>query len=344
VSAPGPKTIPFKPRVHQNNEASEEELFNELLQKYESAICTAHQLEGLDIPARKFLIGRWMREGDLGFVFGERGSGKTWLVDALATHLSAGRDLFDWTVLEAADVLLVDGEMPLDAARDRLKGMSPNNSRLHVLHHERLFDQCGLAMNLTREPMQKIVTSICESKTIKLLVLDNLSCLFSGIKENDADEWEKVLNWLLDLRRRRIAVLIVHHAGTSGRMRGTTRREDAAFWVIRVDEVKDRDIDENGAKFETIFTKQRNSDQREWTRQWTFKTEENGQITIGCDEISFDEKVLQLIQDGISSATDIAEELGVVKSTACKAAGRLQKKKLIENHKGRYRPIGAMLE
>jgi hypothetical protein len=199
-------------------------------------------------------------------------------------------------------------------------------------------------MNLTREPMQKIVTFICESNAIKLLVLDTLSCLFSGIKENDADEWEKVLNWLLDLRRRRIAVLIVHHAGTSGRMRGTTRREDAAFWVIRVDEVKDRETDDTGARFETIFTKQRNSATREWTRLWTFKTEENGKITIGCDEISFDEKVLQLIQDGIAGATDIAQELGVAKSTTFKAARRLQKKKLIENHKGRYRPIGAMVE
>src|SRR4029077_11680906 len=157
---------------------------------------------------------------------------------------------------------------------------------------------------------QRVVTEICVRKSIKLLVLDNLSCLFSGIKENDADEWEKVLNWLLDLRRRRIAVLIVHHAGTSGRMRGTTRREDAAFWVIRVDEIKDREQDEQGARFETTFVKQRNSDSREFSREWTFKTEADDEISIGCEEISFDGKVLQVIQDGLTSATEIAEELG----------------------------------
>jgi hypothetical protein len=322
----------------------EEALFEELLSKYESAICTAQQLEGLDIPTRKFLIGHWMREGDLGFVFGDRGSGKTWFVDALATHLSAGLDLFDWAVPEATDVLLIDGEMPLDAARDRIKGMSPNNSRLHVLHHERLFDQCGLAMNLTREQSQKILTSVCEKKQVKLLILDNLSCLFSGMKENDADEWELVLNWLLDLRRRRIAVLIVHHSSRTGTMRGTSRREDSAFWVIKVDEVKDPGNEDKGARFETIFTKQRNSATREWTREWTFKTEEDGQILIGCGEISFDEKVLQLIQAGISSASDIAEELGVAKSTVCKAATRLQQKKLIEKQNRGYRPLGVMGE
>jgi hypothetical protein len=56
-------------------------LFQELLAKSESAICTSDQLEGFAIPPRKQLVGKWMREGDLGFLFGERGSGKTWLVE-----------------------------------------------------------------------------------------------------------------------------------------------------------------------------------------------------------------------------------------------------------------------
>jgi hypothetical protein len=102
-----------------DDEDSEQQIFEELLTKYSTAICTSEQLESLDIPARKFLMGQWMREGDLGFVFGERGSGKTWLVDAIATHLSTGKALDDWAAPEARDVLLIDGEMPLDSARDR---------------------------------------------------------------------------------------------------------------------------------------------------------------------------------------------------------------------------------
>ena len=71
------------------------------------------------------------------------------------------------------------------------------------------------------------------------MFLDNLSCLFSGIKENDADAWELVLPWLLEMRRNRIAVIIVAHAGRNGYMRGTSRREDAAFWIIQLTEAKD---------------------------------------------------------------------------------------------------------
>lgn len=335
--------VPDPATLNGDRAPSDDELFDELLKKYSSAICTSEQLESIDLPSRNKLVGSWLYEGDLGFVYGERGSGKTWFVDALAAHLSTGHELHGWEVPEKSNVLLVDGEMPVDAARDRLKGMRKANPNLHILHHEMLFNACGLAMNLTGERTQRVVTAICIEKHIKLLVLDNLSCLFSGIKENDADEWEKVLNWLLDLRRRHVAVLIVHHAGVSGnRMRGTTRREDAAFWVIRVDEVKDRQEHEKGACFQTVFTKQRNSDSREWTREWTFKTEPDGQILIGCEEVSFDDKVLKLIQDGLSSASDIAVELGVNKSTASRAAHRLVQANLVEINGKAYRPRGFM--
>jgi hypothetical protein len=74
----------------QNGVEDWDQLFRELVEKYSSAICTSKDLKSLNIPPRQHLMGQWMREGDLGFVFGERGSGKTWFVDAIATHLSAG--------------------------------------------------------------------------------------------------------------------------------------------------------------------------------------------------------------------------------------------------------------
>jgi hypothetical protein len=320
----------------------DDQIFNELLVKYESAVRTAAELESMAIIPRKPLLGKWMKEGDTGFVYGERGSGKTWLIDSIATHISTGKALFDWSVPEIADVMLVDGEMPGDDARDRIKGMAAGNTRFHILHHEVLFDLTGLAMNLTDPFVQRVITGWCVKKKAKLLILDNLSCFFSGVKENDADEWEKVLSWLLDLRRRRIAVLIVHHASRSGTMRGTSRREDAAFWVIKVEEVEGRDPNEKGARFHTTFTKQRNGDSPEWTREWTFKTEMDGQITIGCEEISFDEKVLRLIQDGIGSAKDIADELGCSRPTVCRSAQRLADRKFIEVQNRTYKPRGFM--
>jgi hypothetical protein len=121
----------------------EQQLFNEMLDRYSAAICTAEELEKIEIIPRKPLMGKWMKEGDSGFIYGERGSGKTWFVDAIATCLSSGRSLGDWEVPEAINVLLVDGEMPGDEARARIKGMSPANKQLYLLHHEILFDRYG---------------------------------------------------------------------------------------------------------------------------------------------------------------------------------------------------------
>jgi putative DNA primase/helicase len=66
---------------------------------------------------------------------------------------------------------------------------------------------------------------------IELLILHNLSTIFTG-SESAGDAWLPMQNWLLKLRRQGISVLLVHHAGTNGRQRGTSRREDALDTVI----------------------------------------------------------------------------------------------------------------
>jgi AAA domain len=141
----------------------------------------------------------------------------------LAVHLSIGTDFDSWAVPKAVPVLYIDGEIPEDLTRDRLKGLASANKNLTVLYHEELFNSAGLTMNLADPVAQKVITELCVEKGFKVLILDNLSCLVSGVKGNGADAWEVLLPWLLELRRRRIALVIVHHAGASGkRMRGTT--------------------------------------------------------------------------------------------------------------------------
>jgi hypothetical protein len=137
----------------------------------------------------------------------------------------------------------------------------------------------------------------------------------------------------------------VLHAGWNGEhARGTSRREDDAFWVIKVKQLNDEEPDQKGTKFETKFTKWRNLDSAPPARIWHVVTESDGAISYNCRELSFDDKVLDLIQAGLRSATEIAEELGVAKSTVSKAAARLEKKKFIERrgnaNRTTYEPRG----
>ena len=66
-----------------------------------------------------------------------------------------------------------------------------------------------------------------------------------------------IQTWLLKLRRHGISVLLIHHAGTNGRQRGTSRREDALDTVIALRRPEDYSP-EQGARFEIHFEKLRN--------------------------------------------------------------------------------------
>ena len=92
---------------------------------------------------------------------------------------------------------------------------------------------------------------------VDLVIFDNFSTLCTNGSESASDAWVPMQNWFLKLRRQGVAVLLVHHAGTNGRQRGTSRREDALDTVIALRRPEDYSP-EQGARFEVHFEKLRN--------------------------------------------------------------------------------------
>src|SRR5439155_8612856 len=123
-----------------------------------------------------------------------RGVGKTWLALLMSRALSEGGKLGDWHTREHVRVLYVDGEMPPDLMRDRDKGLSHEADDVEFLNHEILFERTGRVINITRPEVQQAITERCVATDVKVLILDNLSTLATGMKENDADAWELVNN------------------------------------------------------------------------------------------------------------------------------------------------------
>jgi DNA-binding LacI/PurR family transcriptional regulator len=190
------------------------------------------------------------------------------------------------------------------------------------LHHEALFHLTGEVLNLTSPVIQSALLEKCQQDGIEILFLDNLSCLFSGIKENDADAWELVLPWLLNLRRNRIAVVFIAHAGRNGMMRGTSRREDAAFWVLQLTAAQDASQTQDGARFVCRFVKNRNSTEQECPPlEWHFlKPRDSARAIVTCKTLSTLGVFRQWLEDGLASATEIAEEMGLSKGQVSKLA------------------------
>ena len=286
------------------------------------AVVTSRELDGLKLTPRKKLLGDWFCEGDLGFIFAFRGTGKTWLALAIAQALSRGGKLGDWQAHECIKVLYIDGEMPPDLIRDRINGLQGDSSELEFLNHEILFERSGKVLNITRAEVQQAITQRCVNNSVKVLILDNLSTLASGMRETEADSWELVNPWLLDLRRRKIAVVIVHHAGRSGEMRGTSKREDNVFWIIALDDAKKNADDKRGARFVSRFTKpSRNTQEEIPAYEWHFVTDNvTGEVSVSHRQAQTMDVFLQLIRDGVTECGQIAHEMKASPSTISKLA------------------------
>ena len=89
-----------------------------------------------------------------------------------------------------------------------------------------------------------------------LVVVDNLSTLCPSLKENDANSWVPVQEWVLSLRRANKSAMLVHHGGKGGTQRGTSRKEDVMDTVIALRRPPDYSPTQ-GARFEVHFEKAR---------------------------------------------------------------------------------------
>jgi uncharacterized membrane protein len=112
-------------------------------------------------------------------------------------------------------------------------------------------------------------------------------------------------------------------------MRGTSRREDVADWVIKVSpNFKFAKID-RGTAFTTTFTKHREDNgEHEKSMDWTFVTED-GKTNVNWKPTDLETLVYELIKSGMKLCSDFSEELGVSKMEVSRCAKRLMDKGFI---------------
>jgi putative DNA primase/helicase len=211
----------------------------------------------IDIPPREMLLSPILPERSLAMLYAPRGVGKSWLGLSIGIAVAAGESLLRWSAPRQRNVLYIDGEMPLVSLQERLKEISAGyggdipNDGFRIL----AADNVEGGINLSTEHGQEAIEPLLSG--IDLLILDNLSTLLPSRSESASDAWVPIQQWLLQLRRQGKSVLLIHHAGTNGRQRGTSRREDTLDTVIALRRPEDYSP-EQGARFEIHFEKLRN--------------------------------------------------------------------------------------
>jgi putative DNA primase/helicase len=311
-----------KPSTLNGSEPDEtkEDWFEQI--KSSLVLATSAELGSLVLKPRVPLLGGWLCESDYGIIFGARGVAKTWYSLMIANAVATGGTIGEWTADAPKKVLFIDGEMPADMIRDRLLGFG-GTENITLLNHEILFDRTQKVINVTSKSQQDALLQLCIQTGFKLLILDNLSVCAFGIKENDSFEWEQLHRWLLQFRRHGIAVILLHHAGKTGQIRGTTKREDAAAWVISLTDAKERSEDKRGSRFISYFAKQSRNCMNTPAYEWHVVLED-GRVDINWKLAHGSDLVLQCIKEGVSECSMIASEMGVSAASVCRMVKKLQ--------------------
>ena len=288
-------------------------------------LLTAEKLAGLEIPTRPALLGNWLKEGDLAYVFAPRGVGKSWLAALIGQAVAEGQGLGRWAAGEGPrPVFYADCEMNLPDLKERFAKLRLDSENFTLLSNEYLFQQEVESINIADPGHQEAITGLLPPGS--LFILDNLSTAQRGMKENDNDDFDLIRNWLLELRHRKVTTILIHHAGRNGEMRGASRREDMAHSIIGL---MDATSDGGPKRFRTLFTKNRNcrpSDEAP-ALVWTLADGGDG-IRVDCETHSGPDVMLEHIKEGVDSARELAELLGVQAGTVSKWA-----KKLVEQGK-----------
>jgi hypothetical protein len=198
---------------------------------------------------------------------------------------------------------------------------------LEFLTSQLVYQRCsGKDLILTSEAMRQEVVKILDARSaIRVLILDNISCLFSGINEDSKQDWEPINAWLIRLRHRGISTVLVHHAGKGGQQRGTSGREDSLDTVIQLARPTGGDA-RDGCHFELSFTKCR-STTGEPVAPLDVRLEtvnERLQWAWQPLEVSKHDRARQLVKEGVEGPTALAVELGVTVGYASKILKKLK--------------------
>jgi putative DNA primase/helicase len=271
---------------------------------------------GLEVQTREMLLNPILPAKGLAMIYAYRGVGKTHAAMGMAYAVASGGTFLRWKAPTPKGVLYVDGEMPASELQKRFREIiagqptKPTPGALKILAADLVDGGLG---NLADRKVQARIDDCLDGTD--LLVLDNLSSLCSMVRDNDAESWQTIQEWLLRMRRRGVSVLLVHHAGKDGEQRGTSRKEDVLDTSIALKRPKDY-VPTEGARFEIHLEKARGVhgegakpfevrlDVRCGAAQWTIRDIEDVNMA----------RVMELAEQGYTER-EIADLTGIPKST-----------------------------
>ncbi len=295
------------------------------------------ELLRMDFRPREMLLHPFLPSQGMAMLYSKRGAGKTFISLGISVAVASGTEFLKWKAPSPKRVLYVDGEMPGSTLRKRLDDIVAGTNIDYPLENLRIItpdvQERGLPDLSTVAGQDEIEAHL---DGIDLLVLDNLSALVRAVKENEGEGWLPVQDWALDLRRRGLSVLFVHHAGKGGAQRGTSRREDLLDSVLTLKHPGDYRAEE-GLRCIVDYEKARGfcgEDARPFEVKMSSGPSGEAIWTIADSEASAKSRAVELLAEGMS-VRDVSEETGLSKSSVQRLKNNPQLSQVSRSAEGR---------
>jgi hypothetical protein len=212
------------------------------LSKQLFSILTLDQIANL--PPPKFLIDRHVPERSVGFLYGDPGTGKSFIALDWALHIAYGAEKWHGDPIDGTDdgmVIYLAGE---GASGMRTRASAWKQRHGHT-HDSENFGLLGGTVNfMSKDDGPKLVRSLERhaerfGRPIRMIVVDTVSRAMPGADENSQKEMTLFVR-ACDLLRDEFgcAVVGVHHANKSGDMRGSTVLLGAGDFVLKLERKK----------------------------------------------------------------------------------------------------------
>ena len=291
-----------------------------LVTKYKHKLINVNDFSHMNLPRRETILSPWLTEGSINMVFADRGIGKTFFCLSCAVALANGETFLGYEAAKPVPVLYLDGEMQATAMQDRLKKLTkgqPTKGALSMFTPDcqDLTDHIpDIGLVNGRDEIDELVRTV----NPKVVFIDNISTFVRTGNENEGDSWAPVQEWAVQLRKRGIAVVFIHHANKEGKQRGSHKKEDVMDIVIQLKRPDDFIQGTDDTRLLIRYTKSRHmgaADTRDI--EATLKTTDAGlEWTWEAGDLAY-ERAMELLKDGLSMA-EVGDELGVSKSTICR--------------------------
>ena len=314
----------FKERLARHNRRL---ALNEAVRQIEQKercldVITAEELYNLDLPPVEIFLAPWLYEGALVMISGGAGAGKTWTSNEIARALSTGGNAFGvWSAPQPRRVLFLDGEMGRRGLQKRVQTLGIKNSNLLYFYPERNKDDT--IVNIATLEFSNAIIDTVDAYNIDVIIADNVFSLYqSGSDSNSQESWTAMQNFLLKLRDKGKAVILIDHNSKNPERETPLGASSKTFvldyWILLKKPADYRE--EEGARFEIHFKKHRElygDDVKPFTvhlnnGQWEVDYQVSAQAKAGRPQNDANKTaVIEAFNAGVTDPKKISEQTGV---------------------------------